>query len=178
MPVKFLEIGVDRGGSLQMWRNYFGPQAIIFGIDINPECQKYDGLAGNVRIGSQIDQSFLKKVIDEMGGVDVILDDGSHSMKHVPLTLSYLFPCLSDTGIYMIEDLHTAYWKRFDGGYYSRANFFNTLRELVDDMHHWYHKRKLKFPAIAGDCSAIHIHDSIVVLEKNKVFRPVHSDNG
>lgn len=175
--LKFLEIGVDRGGSLQMWRKYFGDQAIIFGIDINPECQKYDGQAGQVRIGSQIDKVFLCKVIEEMGGVDVVLDDGSHSMKHIPLTLEYLFPKLSMTGIYMIEDLHTSYWKRFDGGYNSRANFFNLVRDLIDDLHHWYHKRDLKFPAISSECSGIHIHDSIVVFEKNKVFKPVHSVN-
>jgi len=176
-PVRFLEIGVDRGGSLQMWRKYFGEQAIIFGIDINPECQRYDGQAGSVRIGSQIDKNFLSSVIAEMGGVDVILDDGSHSMKHIPVTLQNLFPKLNQSGIYMIEDLHTSYWKRFGGGYYSRANFFNLLRVLIDDMHHWYHKRDLKLPLIATDCSGIHIHDSIVVFEKNKVFKPVHSVN-
>src|SRR5437764_7355436 len=36
--VRILEIGVWRGGSLSMWRKYFGPDAVIFGVDINPEC--------------------------------------------------------------------------------------------------------------------------------------------
>ena len=79
-PVKFLEIGVNNGGSLQMWRRYFGPDAVICGIDINPDCAQYDGQSGMVRIGSQDDPEFLASVIEEMGGIDAVLDDGSHRM--------------------------------------------------------------------------------------------------
>jgi len=173
--VRFLEIGVSKGGSLTMWRNYFGEDAIIFGIDIDPDCAQYDNISGSVRIGSQIDEKFLKSVIEEMGGVDIILDDGSHHMNHIPKTLNVLYPFLSENGIYMIEDLHTAYWPSFGGGYRSKKNFFNMTRGLIDDMHHWYHGKSIKFPKISKECTAIHIHDSIVVLEKNKVFAPVHS---
>ena len=173
--VRFLEIGVSKGGSLTMWRKYFGDDAIIFGIDIDPDCAKYDKISGNVRIGSQVDEDFLKSVIEEMGGVDIILDDGSHHMNHIPKTLNVLYPFLSENGIYMIEDLHTAYFPKFGGGYRSKQNFFHTVRGLIDDMHHWYHGKSIKFPTISKDCAAIHIHDSIVVLEKNKVFAPVHS---
>ena len=175
--IRFLEIGVSKGGSLQMWRKYFGDDAVIFGIDINPECGKFNGQAGQVRIGSQIDEIFLTSVIKEMGGVDIILDDGSHHMEHVPATLKYLFPHLSYGGIYMIEDLHTAYWESFGGGYRSKNNFFGFIMDVVDDIHHWYHAKGLKEATISTDCSGIHIHDSIVVLEKNKVYKPVHSQN-
>lgn len=176
--IRFLEIGVSKGGSLQMWRKYFGDDAIIFGIDINPDCEKFNGLAGQVRIGSQTDEIFLESVVKEMGGVDIVLDDGSHHMEHIPATLKFLFPHLRYGGIYMIEDLHAAYWKRFGGGYRAKINFFGFLMDLVDDMHHWYHTKGLKQAVISKDCSGIHIHDSIVVLEKNKVHEPVHSKNG
>lgn len=176
--IRFLEIGVSKGGSLQMWRKYFGKEAVIFGIDINPECGKLDGLAGQVRIGSQTDEDFLASVVKEMGGVDIILDDGSHRMEHVSATLKYLFPHLSYNGIYMIEDLHTAYWESFGGGYGSKSNFFGVIMDLVDDMHRWYHDKELKEATISTDCSGIHIHDSIVVLEKNKTYKPVHSQTG
>ncbi|MBN1267057.1 MAG: class I SAM-dependent methyltransferase [Anaerolineales bacterium] len=176
--IRFLEIGVGQGGSLQMWRKYFGDEAIIFGIDINPKCEKFNGLAGQVRIGSQTDGLFLESVVKEMGGVDIVLDDGSHHMAHFPVTLKYLFPLLKYGGIYMIEDLHTAYWKRFGGGYRAMTNFFAFIMDLVDDMHHWYHAMGLKQAVISKDCSGIHIHDSIVVLDKNKVHEPVHSQNG
>ena len=176
--IKFLEIGVSKGGSLQMWRKYFGDDAIIFGIDIDAECVQFNGVAGQVRIGSQADKNFLESVVNEMGGVDIILDDGSHHMKHISASLTYLFPYLSDGGIYMIEDLHTAYWSSWGGGYRTKRNFFRFVMDLVDDIHHWYHSHGLKQPAISNNCSGIHIHDSIVVLEKNKIYRPVHSING
>lgn len=176
--VRFLEIGVNKGGSLQMWRNYFGDQAIIFGIDFNPECASLNGQSAQVRIGSQIDSGFLESVILEMGGLDVVLDDGSHHMKHIRASLDQLFPHLSDGGIYMIEDLHTAYWRNFGGGFGHRQNFFNYLNELVNDMHHWYHTKKVRHPAISQNCTGLHIHDSIVVLEKSPVFEPAHSKIG
>ena len=105
--VRFLEIGVSRGGSLVMWRRYFGPEAVIFGIDIDPSCAEFDGQAGQVRIGSQDDPAFLARVVREMGGVDVVLDDGSHQMAHVEASLQALFPKLSFGGVYMIEDLQS-----------------------------------------------------------------------
>ena len=158
-----------------MWRKYFGEDAIIFGIDIEDNCKVFNGIDGEVRIGSQDDKKFLLDVLGEMGGVDVVLDDGSHKMKHIKKSLSILFPQLSEGGIYMIEDLHTYYWKRYGGGFRSNLNFFNVVRDLIDDLHHWYHKKPLKIKDVSENCSAIHIHDSIVVLEKNKVFAPTHS---
>jgi hypothetical protein len=177
--VRFLEIGVSNGGSLQMWRQYFGEDAILYGIDIDPQCERLNGMAGQVRIGSQSDSKFLASVIKEMGCVDIILDDGSHRMDDITTTLDVLFPLLSRDGIYMIEDLHTAYWQSFGGGYRAKGNFFQGfLMGLIDDMHHWYHKDGAKMANISKNCSGIHVHDSIVVLEKYNVFRPVHSRVG
>ena len=66
--VRFLEIGVSQGGSLSMWRKFFGDDAVIYGIDINPACSEFNGCDGQVRIGSQIDEEFLRSVVSEMGG--------------------------------------------------------------------------------------------------------------
>ena len=173
--LKFLEIGVYKGGSLQMWREYFGNSATIFGIDIDSSCLQYNGLHGQVRIGSQDDKEFLESVVNEMGGIDIVLDDGSHQIRHIKDSLDILFPHLSNDGIYFIEDLHTSYWADFGGGY-NVKNFFNsTLLDLINDMHRWYHLHSLKINHISKNCSGIHIHDSIVVLEKNKIFKPQHS---
>lgn len=173
--IRFLEIGVDHGGSLKMWRKYFGEDAIIYGIDINPYCEKFNGQAGQVRIGSQDDRNFLEQVITEMGGVDIVLDDGSHHMQHIPVTLNYLFPKLNLGGIYMIEDLHTAYWRPYGGGYEIKENFFKIIPNIVDSMHRWYHKKNSSSLAIIDSCTGIHIHDSITVFEKNIMHKPTHS---
>jgi hypothetical protein len=174
-PLRFLEIGVAKGGSLEMWRRYFGESALIYGIDIDPACADFDGVAAQVRIGSQADVGFLNRVIDEMGGVDVVLDDGSHQMDHIRTSLKTLYPRLSVEGLYMIEDLQTAYWRKFGGGYRKEANFFNDVRSMIDDMHHWYHDRPVKYPEMKGFLAGLHIHDSIVVLDKAEVHRPTHS---
>ena len=176
--VRFLEIGVERGGSMQMWRKYFGPQATIMGIDIDPDCAQFDGQAGMVRIGSQNDPDFLRSVIDEMDGVDIVLDDGSHRMEHVETSFQTIFPKLSEPGLYLIEDLHTAYLRRYGGGIDADANFFRTVDRLVDDMHRWYHGRPEKVPVTKGQATGIHIHDSFVAIEKSPSFTPVHSRVG
>jgi hypothetical protein len=174
-PVKFLEIGVSKGGSLSMWRQYLGEDAVIFGVDIDPYCARYDGIDGRVRIGSQDDPDFLSSVVAEMNGVDIVLDDGSHVMQHVRATLEILLPEVSPGGIYMIEDLHTAYWQHYGGGYRSRENFFNYIRELVDDMHSWYHREGQRHPSVASCCASLHLYDSICVIEKGEMQRPTHS---
>jgi len=175
---KFLEIGVSKGGSLAIWRTYFGPDATIFGIDIDPACMDSNGEHGQVRIGSQDDAKFLKSVVKEMGGVDIVLDDGSHFSKDIRASLEVLFPLLSDGGIYMVEDLHATYWKSYQGGYQNSNSFIEDIRQMYDDMHHWYHSKGQKIDATANNLSAIHLYDSIAVLEKNKIGRPQHSQVG
>ncbi len=177
-PVRMLEIGVSRGGSLKMWRKYFGPDAVIFGIDIDPRCARLNGDAGQVRIGSQDNPKFLKQVVAEMGGVDIVLDDGSHVSAHIRASLDTLFPMLADGGLYMIEDLHACYWAPFGGGYRRPGSFVETVKTMIDDMHHWYHDQGERIGATAGSLAAIHAHDSIVVLEKTAVAPPRRSQRG
>ena len=177
-PLRMLEIGVSEGGSLTMWRKYFGPEAVLFGIDINPNCAKHNGKDAQVRIGSQDDPDFLRAVIAEMGGVDLILDDGSHFSKHMNASLNILFPLLSDGGLYVVEDMHTSYWRSHGGGEGRAAGFTQTLKVLIDDMHHWYHRRGQKVAGTVDNLAAMHIHDSLVVLEKEKVETPRHSRRG
>ena len=177
-PIKFLEIGVAEGGSLKMWRRYFGNDAVIFGIDIDPACLQFNNPDGRVRIGSQVDKEFLLDVIDEMGGVDIVLDDGSHHMQDIRTSFDYLYPMLNLGGTYIVEDLHTSYWRRYGGGYGMKKNFFNFVRDSIDDMHRWYHENAIKNSAIAENCSGIHIHDSMVVFEKKIVYQPVSSKVG
>ena len=176
--VRMLEIGVSKGGSLSMWRKYFGPDAVLFGIDIDPNCAMFDGEDGQVRIGSQDDSQFLRDVVDEMGGVDIVLDDGSHMMHHIRSSLKCLFPLLKEGGIYFVEDLHTCYWRAWGGGYRSKASFFRVVSDLVDDMHHWYHNYGVRHAGIGSAVKGIHIHDSIVVIEKASIHQPMNSQIG
>jgi hypothetical protein len=177
-PVRMLEIGIQNGGSLEMWRRYFGPDAVLFGIDIDERCRVLDGKSASVRIGSQDDVVFLEDVLDEMGGVDIVLDDGSHFMNHIRTSFETIFPHLSDGGIYLVEDLHTAYWRGYGGGLRRPGTFIETMKSQVDDMHHWYHEKSVKNANLQDSVFAIHFYDSVVAVEKRKVKPPRRSARG
>lgn len=170
-PLFFLEIGVSAGGSLELWRRYFGAQATIVGIDIDPACAARVDPQNIVRIGSQDDPGFLRKVIDEFGAPDVVLDDGSHIGRHQRASFEVLFPLLKDDGLYIIEDLQTSYWPDWEGGYRRKGSGIEYVKQMIDDMHAWYHNRRTKTPA-RDHINAIHIYDSAAIIEKRRKSRP------
>ena len=171
-PVKMLEIGVYKGGSLELWREYFGAEATIFGIDIDPECANCVTSPNQVRIGSQDDPRFLRSVINEIGAPNIILDDGAHNGRCQRISFNELFPCLQEGGLYVIEDLHTSYMPGADeGGYRRGGTGIEFIKELIDDVHVWYHNKPTHAPA-KNSIGAIHVYDSMVVIEKRKVRRP------
>jgi hypothetical protein len=174
-PLRLLEIGVSHGGSLQLWRKYFGPDAIVFGIDVDPRCAELDGPETRVRIGSQSDAAFLATVVDEMGGVDIVIDDGSHHARHQRASFDALFPKLSFGGLYIAEDLHTAYWTLdFAGGYRRPGTFIEVSKSLVDGLHAWYHRWPLPRRARSAKTEVFSVifYDSVVVIEKRRRERP------
>ena len=166
--VKMLEIGVYKGGSLKLWREFLGKDATIFGIDIDNDCVAYDGVHGSVRIGSQDDPQFIRRVVSEMGGVDVVLDDGSHVATHQLASFNVLFPILSEGGLYIIEDLHTAYWSSFEGGLKRRNTAIEFLKEKIDEIHKHYQFNGLNTSATMTDIESIQFFDSIAVIRKRK----------
>jgi demethylmacrocin O-methyltransferase len=119
--IKLLEIGigghedVNKGGnSLRMWKYYF-PLGQIFGIDIFDKSALQEKRIKTFK-GSQIDKDFLNKTLNNIGDVDVIIDDGSHINEHVIETFKLLFPLLKDGGLYVVEDTQTSYWADYGGG--------------------------------------------------------------
>ena len=173
--ISLLELGVAGGGSLQMWRKFLGNEAEIYGIDINPSCQNRARDYANVRIGSQADAEFLATVTSQMSSLNIVIDDGSHNMEHIKSSFEILFPQLSDGGIYIIEDLHAAYWKSCGGGYNSKENFFSYVRDLTDDMHSHYHDRAEKKPGLGKFVHSITVYDSMCIITKGSPQTPVWS---
>ena len=168
-----LEIGIFKGGSLNLWRQMLGEKAIIYGIDINPDCEAYNGLSAQVRIGSQDDPWFLNNVVKEMGGLDIVLDDGSHIAAHQRASFEVLFPLLTEGGLYVIEDLHTAYWPAWDGGLKRRGTAIEFLKDKVDQMHAHYWRRGRNTSRKIPQIESIQFFDSIAVIRK-KTQLPRH----
>ncbi|MFM8903447.1 MAG: class I SAM-dependent methyltransferase [Actinomycetota bacterium] len=178
-PIRFLEIGVWRGGSLEIWRKFFGESAIIHGIDRDERCASLNSSDLPVHVGSQADQSFLLKVVNQMGGLDIVLDDGSHRARHQRKTFDALFPLLSEGGLYVIEDTHTSYWWAYGGGFRKPGTAIELAKSLVDGMHSWYHRFPVKRKMWAKtDVYAVHFFDSIIAIEKKRRTPPVRSNRG
>jgi hypothetical protein len=167
-PLRILEIGVQNGGSLQLWRKFFGAQAIIYGIDIAPGCKAFEKDGWQVRIGDQSDPAFLQRVVDEMGGLDVVLDDGSHIGRHQVASFRALWPQLSPGGIYICEDLHASYWDGWEGGQRRTGTFIETIKDMVDEIHRWYAPidTPLSQMHLHKELTGLHIYDSTAIFDK------------
>ena len=133
--INILEIGVDKGKSLELWRSYF-TKAKICGIDIGKMNFKIEGV--ELITADQTDTQALKTICEKYKSFDIIIDDGSHVSKHIIASFKFLFDYLSEGGLYAVEDLQTSYFPRFGG---SRINLnknntaLNFLKSLTDSIN-------------------------------------------
>ena len=169
LEINILEIGVDNGDSLRIWREYFS-KANICGIDIHKK--NFEIKDTNILQGDQSDRNFLNKLVTEYKYFDIIIDDGSHQAKHIIASFNYLFPYLSDNGLYIIEDLQTSYIPRYGG---SRINLgkkkssMNFVKSLTDSINYEKNNRPFfKKKEFDGLIKSIHFHQNIVFIYKGK----------
>lgn len=113
-----------------MWRDYFGEKARIIGIDLNPEALKWKQDGFEIHIGNQDDPEFWKELFNEIGPVDIILDDGGHTNRQQIITTASCIEHVKDGGILVVEDVHTSYMKKF--GNPSKYSFINFAKHLID----------------------------------------------
>ena len=167
-PVTLLEIGVFKGGSLEMFRNFLGPYSQIVGIDIDPTCKYYEQEQIQIRIGDQADTNFLGKICEEFGEFDIVLDDGSHLMRDIYASWTYLYSRINKNGIYMIEDLHTAYDESYGGGLKNPNSFIEISKNLIDLLNaDWI--RELNPTDFTKSTLSMHYYDSCLVFEKGQI---------
>jgi 23S rRNA U2552 (ribose-2'-O)-methylase RlmE/FtsJ len=122
--ITIVEIGVSNGGSLEIWKKYFSKNSKIIGIDQNLECKKFQKDNVKIYIGSQSDQSFWNKFFEEVGSVDIVIDDGGHTNAQQIITTINCIPKINDGGMLIIEDVHASYMKEFNNpSKYSFINF-------------------------------------------------------
>lgn len=177
------EIGVGEGGSLAQWRGWLGPFARIVGIDINPACAQLEEEEIHIRIGSQDDPAFLERLLDEFGDPDIVIDDGSHQQAHVRASFDILYPRVAKNGIYLVEDLHAAYWPNHGGGIRRPGSFIEAAKGIIDRMHAehvWVEGPEDVTPrsALGDRTSSIHFYDSVVVFEVGEYRAKRHRLSG
>jgi 23S rRNA U2552 (ribose-2'-O)-methylase RlmE/FtsJ len=177
--VVILEIGVFQGGSLRMWKEYFGKNAKIYGLDINPECKKLEENGIEILIGSQEDRNFLKKIKKIIPKVDILIEDGGHMMNQQIITFEELYDHVKSDGIYLCEDMHTSYWRDYGGGYKSRGTFVEYSKNFIDYLNAWHSKQKsFNVNYFTKNTFSVHYYDSVVVLEKRKMNKPKDLSTG
>jgi hypothetical protein len=165
-PCFLLEIGVSKGGSLQLWKGYLGPYARVVGLDIDESCRRFEELQVSVRIGDQKDHEFLERVIAEFGTPDIVIDDGSHIMSDIRSTFEFLYSRMSPTGVYIIEDLHTAYWESYEGGLGRPGTFIEVAKHLVDQLNADWTAGEIVPNEFTRSTLGISFYDSMVVFER------------
>ena len=139
-PLSMLEIGVQNGGSLEVWSKYFRNAQLIVGCDINPDCSKlsYKDPRIQLVIGDANTAAVEKKIIDCSNSFDLIIDDGSHTSGDITKSFGRYFNLLNNGGLFVAEDLHCSYWKEFEGGLYypySSMAFFKRLADIINHEH-------------------------------------------
>ncbi len=155
-----VEIGIYSGGSLEMWRRYFGDQCRIAGIDIEPACRAYSDQA-EIFIGDQADRKFWAEFRRQVPSFDVVLDDGGHQPEQQMVTLEETLPYLKPGGVYICEDIH---------GIGNRFAAF--AHELADNLNaaRWNRTKGLTAcdaTPFQASIQSVHCYPFVVVIETN-----------
>ena len=185
-PVAMLEIGLDKGGSLRMWRDFLGSKARLFGLDVDEQCRARAPEDVPVFIGDQADRGFLRDCLERMPPLDIVIDDGGHTCRQQITTFEELYSSLTDDGVYIVEDTHTNYWQKFidteDG-----STFVQMAKDLTDRLTEWHFDRRTnkQFRArpnqrtthvdVSEFCRtthSIHFYNSIIVFERRAMEEP------
>lgn len=163
-----LEIGVAGGGSLQMWKEYFGEGSKVIGIDIDPKCKQFEDDNIEVFIGSQDDPNVINAIAEKYPSLDIVLDDGSHIMQHMKKSFELIYEQVSDNGVYMVEDTHTCYWESYGGGLRADHSFIEFAKSKIDEINAVHTRGKVPVSLFTQSTDSVIFYDSVVVFEKRK----------
>jgi SAM-dependent methyltransferase len=163
--VEILEIGIYSGGSLEMWRSYFGENCHIYGVDIEEACKAYENDHVSVFIGDQANRTFWSTFKDTVDGIDILIDDGGHMPEQQKITLEEMLQHIRPGGVYICEDIHGAFnnFSTFAAGLVNELNNLNLLSDNTLGSN------VTQFQAAVH---SIHFYPYVVVIEKHLVSPP------
>lgn len=166
-PISFLEIGVCDGGSLEMWKDYFGNKSKVIGIDIDPSAQNL--FTNNerditVEIGDQSDLVFLSYLIHKYGVPDVVIDDESHRRRDIWSSATFFLPRMRPGSLYIVEDLHGTFWDPSEAPA-TGDNTFTDFLQLVNSINSPGSRGALKHVDEWGCVYSISFYWSMVIIQ-------------
>ncbi len=137
-PIRLLEIGIQNGGSLEIWASYFLAARSIIGCDINPECRHlvYADPRISVVVGDANTDAAHAAILSHGGDLDIVIDDGSHTSSDIVKSFVRYFAHLKPGGLFLAEDLHCSYWAGFEGGLFDPASSMAFFKRLADVINH------------------------------------------
>jgi len=157
--VNIVEVGIFSGGSLGMWRDYFGPRAHIYGIDIEPACRVYESDGTRIFIGDQSDRGFWRVFREQVPRVDVLIDDGGHLPEQQIVTLEEMLPHIGHGGVYVCEDMHGVNHK-FAAYVYGLTTALNAYRRKPGA------EPVVEASALQRTIQSLHVYPFVTVIEK------------
>lgn len=167
--VTVVEVGVYSGGSMQMWRRYFGEGCRVHGVDIQEECKVFEDSVTTIHIGNQADRGFWKQFRASVPAVDVLIDDGGHKPEQQMVTLEEMLHHLRPGGVYICEDVHRV-GNRFAAFAHALADELNAYARLP--QHHELASTPTPFQAAVD---SVHLYPFVVVIEKRDAMLRIFS---
>lgn len=164
--ITFVEIGIHNGGSLFMWREFFGESARIIGIDLNPKAKEFEKYGFEIFIGDQSDKKFWRNFFNEVGHIDILIDDGGHTYEQQIITVVSAIDFIKNNGMIIIEDTHTSYFKKF--GYPTKFTFVNWSKKIIDNINSRSEEVLISNPIYKNTIHSIEFFESIVVFKIDK----------
>lgn len=172
--VRFLEVGVFRGGSIEMWTKFFGAENLeYYGVDIDPKTKEFEKKFPHAKIfiGDQAKVEFWDEIKGQIeGDLDAFFDDGGHRMDQQIVTFKCMFEkVLPNGGLYFCEDAHTSYWRGWGGQYRGPSTFIEYCKGLVDVVNEHHVNRDqpyVRHDPLSKQIYGIYFHDSVVVVER------------
>ena len=150
--VHVVEIGIYSGGSLPMWRTYFGDRCHVYGIDIEEACRAYANEHTSIFIGDQADRAFWRAFRQSVPHVDIVIDDGGHLPNQQQVTIEELLPHLGPGGVYLCEDVQ---------------GFSNPFLGFVTGLAHVLNTDTREPLPVQQSVNSVHLYPFVVVVEKN-----------
>lgn len=157
LPIRFMEIGLGcdmkygPGRSFKLWDEYFtNSDAQLHYMERDGACVSAMNIQprnGHIFVGSQDNITFLQHTatrLDALGGLDVLVDDGGHTMSQQLTTFETFWPHMRPGGLYVVEDVQTSYIKAWGGSRQAAhdqhsngraTTFMGRITELLDALN-------------------------------------------
>jgi len=150
LKISLLEIGVQNGGSLDTWSEYFESGQRFIGCDIDKNCARlqYNDPRISIVVGDANGAPAFQEINNFCNEFDIIIDDGSHTSIDILNSFINYFPLIKPGGIYVVEDTHTLYSGKFGGGILNEYSAYAFFKKIIDVTNYQFWRDDLAIKSL------------------------------